>query len=459
MKSKNISRVERAKKAQKKRIYVIISTILIFLLCITIYLYSSFDSYKSMKIMYSEISSINITFMPSPPNNIKLDNIDEIKEFINTLNKVKLKRTENKEKENGWIYTVKLSGNKEYILQISSKNEIIINDEKYKTENIEFLKNYIKGLIEKDTSSVETENVTNGNENNREETNSANTSTTVAKNDSVDENKDTNNNKNDKYISNDNNTVIEEEESNKPKYSYGKYTISKSDASTENIGFWFGRNKDFKRPEAPLTIEDFKKYNAYYLGEDEKVIYLTFDEGLNNTQAEKNLDTLKKHNIKGTFFVTKGFIEANTDIVKRMVNEGHVVGNHTYNHPNMAQTAEENPEQFIKELAITEDTFKNLIGTEMNKVLRFPEGTFSECAMDYANQMGYKCIFWSFAYKDWNAEWNDKDYALDWMKTYSHNGAIYLLHGVNKANADALDEFITYIDSQGYRFDVVTNLN
>ena len=453
MKSKNISRVERAKKAQKKRIYVIISTILIFLLCITIYLYTSFDSYKSMGIMYNEISAINITSMPTPPNNIKLDNIDEIKEFINTLNKVKLKRIENKEKENGWIYTVKLSGNKEYVLQISSKNEIIINDEKYKTENIELLKNYIKGLIEKDSSSIETESVTNGNENNREETSSANASTTVAENHSVDENKDNN------EINNDNKTNIEEEGNDKPKYSYGKYTISKSDASTENIGFWFGRNKDFKRPEAPLTIEDFKKYNAYYLGEDEKVIYLTFDEGLNNTQAEKNLDTLKKHNIKGTFFVTKGFIEANTDIVKRMVNEGHVVGNHTYNHPNMAQTAEENPEQFIKELAITEDTFKNLVGTEMDKVLRFPEGTFSECAMDYANEMGYKCIFWSFAYKDWNAEWNDKDYALDWMKTYSHNGAIYLLHGVNKANADALDEFITYMDSEGYRFDVVTNLN
>lgn len=452
MKSKNISRVERAKKAQKKRIYVIISTILIFLLCITIYLYTSFYSYKSMGIMYNEISAINITSMPSPPNNIKLDNIDEIKEFINTLNKVKLKRIENKEEENGWIYTVKLSGNKEYVLQISSKNEIIINDEKYKTENIEFLKNYIKGLIEKDSSSIKTESVTNGNKNNREETNSANASTTVAENHLVDENKDNN------EINNDNKTNIEEG-NDKPKYSYGKYTISKSDASTENIGFWFGRNKDFKRPEAPLTIEDFKKYNAYYLGEDEKVIYLTFDEGLNNTQAEKNLDTLKKHNIKGTFFVTKGFIEANTNIVKRMVNEGHVVGNHTYNHPNMAQTAEENPEQFIKELAITEDTFKNLVGTEMDKVLRFPEGTFSECAMDYANEMGYKCIFWSFAYKDWNAEWNDKDYALDWMKTYSHNGAIYLLHGVNKANADALDEFITYMDSEGYRFDVVTNLN
>ena len=322
--------------------------------------------------------------------------------------------------------------------------------------------------IPKETSNVKAEsatneNITNINKNNKKETDSVSASTDIVNNNSIEENNTNNNNNTNSNNKDDNDNKKEEENTNidnsKTKYSYGKYTISKSDASTENIGFWFGRNKDFKRPEAPLTIEDFKKYNAYYLGEDEKVIYLTFDEGLNNTQAEKNLDTLKKHNIKGTFFVTKGFIEANTDIVKRMVNEGHVVGNHTYNHPNMAQTAEENPEQFIKELAITENTFKELIGTEMNKVLRFPEGTFSECAMDYANQMGYKCIFWSFAYKDWNAEWNDKEYALDWMKTYSHKGAIYLLHGVNKANADALDEFITYMEGQGYRFDVVTNLN
>ncbi|MDY4079062.1 MAG: polysaccharide deacetylase family protein [Clostridium sp.] len=294
------------------------------------------------------------------------------------------------------------------------------------------------------SSSVKTENITNGDD--KKGTQAVDESTNVAENNVNDEEKD----------DTDININIDD---SRPKYSYEKYTISQSDASTENIEFWFGRNKDFKRPEGPLSIEDFKKYNSYYLGPDEKVIYLTFDEGLNNTQAEKNMDTLKKHNIKGTFFVTKGFIEANTDIVKRMVREGHVVGNHTYNHPNMAQTAQENPEQFIKELAITEDTFKELIGTEINKVLRFPEGTFSECAMDYANQMGYKCIFWSFAYKDWSAEWNDKEYALDWMKTYSHPGAIYLLHGVNVANADALDEFITYMKSQGYRFDVVTNLN
>ncbi len=242
-------------------------------------------------------------------------------------------------------------------------------------------------------------------------------------------------------------------------YSYDKYTIVKSNDSSENIGFWFGRNKDFKRPNSPLSINELKEYNSYYIGNDTKVIYLTFDEGINDSQANKNLDTLKKHNIKATFFVTKGFIEANPEIVTRMKNEGHVIGNHTYSHPNMAKVAHEDPERFIKELIITDEAFKEVTGTEMDKVFRFPEGTFSKEALDYANQLGYKSIFWSFAYKDWDADWNSKDEALEWMKNYYHPGAIYLLHGVNKANAEALDEFIIYMKDLGYEFDVVTNLN
>lgn len=242
-------------------------------------------------------------------------------------------------------------------------------------------------------------------------------------------------------------------------YSYDEYTIVKSNDSSENIGFWFGRNRDFKRPNSPLSIEEFKEYNSYYIGNDNKVIYLTFDEGISDSQANKNLDTLKKHDIKATFFVTKGFIEANPELVIRMRNEGHIVGNHTYSHPNMAKVAHEDPERFIKELVVTEKAFKEVTGTEIDKVFRFPEGTFSKEALDYANQMGYKSIFWSFAYKDWDVNWNTKDEALEWMKNYYHPGAVYLLHGVNKANAEVLDEFITYMKDLGYEFDVVTNLN
>lgn len=248
------------------------------------------------------------------------------------------------------------------------------------------------------------------------------------------------------------------DDSEKTKYTYGNYTISESEAATERIGFWFGRNKNFARPNGPINIEVFKKYNSYYIGSDEKVIYLTFDEGLNNTQANKNLDTLKKHNVKGTFFLTKGFIEANPTIVNRMVMEGHVVGNHTFNHLDMSTVATEDPEKFIKELAMTEEAFTKATGKEINKVFRFPEGTFNERSLDYVNQMGYKSIFWSFAYRDWNADWNTKEESLEWMKNYYHPGAIYLLHGVSIGNAEALDEFIGFLNGQGYRFDVVTNL-
>ena len=246
--------------------------------------------------------------------------------------------------------------------------------------------------------------------------------------------------------------------SKKIKYTYNNYTLLESDAPIEKIGFWFGRNKTFARPNGPISIDTFNKYNSYYIGKDEKVIYLTFDEGLNNTQANNNLDTLKKHNIKGTFFLTKGFIEANPTIVNRMINEGHIIGNHTMNHLDMSTVASEDPEKFIKELAMTEEAFTKITGKRMNKVFRFPEGTFSERALDYINQMGYKSIFWSFAYKDWNADWNTKEQSLEWMKNYYHPGAIYLLHGVSKGNAEALDEFISFLEGQGYKFDVVTNL-
>lgn len=224
------------------------------------------------------------------------------------------------------------------------------------------------------------------------------------------------------------------------------------------INFWFGRNSSFARPVSPLTEEMTKKYNSYYMGENKKVIYLTFDEGISTSYASKNLDTLKKYNIKATFFLTKGFIEANPALVNRMVNEGHICGNHTWNHKNMATLAKNNKDEFVNELASTEEAFEKVTNKKMDKVLRFPEGNYSERALLYANELGYRSIFWSFAYKDWNANWNSKAEALKWMKTYYHPGAIYLLHGINKANSLALDDFISYMLSIGYTFDVPTNI-
>lgn len=246
---------------------------------------------------------------------------------------------------------------------------------------------------------------------------------------------------------------------NENTYTYGKYTITESDKLDDSINFWFGRNENFSVPGSPITSIDTNKYKSYYVGEPNKVIYLTFDEGISESQAENNLNTLKNQNVKATFFLTYGFIKANPDLVRRMVEEGHVCGNHTNNHLSMAKLASEDPEMFIKELADTEDLFKEVTGKDMDKVLRFPEGTYNEKALDYSNQMGYKSIFWSFAHKDWNKEWNTREEALNYMKNYYHPGAIYLLHGVNDANADALDEFITFMKANGYSFDLTTNIN
>lgn len=235
-------------------------------------------------------------------------------------------------------------------------------------------------------------------------------------------------------------------------YSYQGYSIKQSSASSEKISFWFGRNTSFSRPTAALTADKFKQYNSYYIGPNQKVIYLTFDEGNLNSQANKNLDTLKKYGIKATFFLTENFIKSNKELVKRMVNEGHLIGNHTVNHKDMATLAVQDPQSFIKEIADTETAFKNTTGKNMDKLFRFPEGVFSEKALDYMNQMGYRSIFWSFAYKDWDPSWNTRAEALSWMKGYYHPGAIYLIHGANVADAEALDEFISYMKSIGYTF-------
>lgn len=243
-------------------------------------------------------------------------------------------------------------------------------------------------------------------------------------------------------------------------YSYGGYTLKDNKLDNTRIGWYFSRNKNFTRPAGAKSIEELKKYDAYYIGDNRKVIYLSFDEGQAKSYVVKNLDTLKKHGIKATFFVTKSFIEAHPDVVKRMINEGHVVGNHTTKHLNMNTLATgDNIVNFIKEFADTENKFKEVTGREMTKVFRYPEGAFSEKTLSLTKAMGYRSYFWSFAYKDWEENFNTRDEALNWMKSYYHPGALYLVHGVNKSNSEALDEFLTFMEGQGYTFELLTNIS
>ena len=211
-------------------------------------------------------------------------------------------------------------------------------------------------------------------------------------------------------------------------------------------------------PVASAEAAQLKNYDAAYIGNtDEKVLYLTFDAGYENGCTEKILDTLKKHNVKAAFFLVGNYIEKNADLVRRMVEEGHIVGNHTMHHPDMRKISD--LDSFSKELCQLEQLFQETTGKEMPKYYRPPQGTYSEENLKMAQKLGYKTVFWSLAYVDWN---NDSQptaqYAFSKLLPRTHNGAVVLLHSTSKTNAEILDELLTKWEAAGYRFDTVDHL-
>ena len=146
-------------------------------------------------------------------------------------------------------------------------------------------------------------------------------------------------------------------------------------------GWWSGNKFDGQRPAGGADINELKKYNAYFVGKDEKVIYLTFDCGYENGNTPLILDVLKKHEVPALFFVTGHFLDENADLVKRMANEGHIVGNHTWHHPDLAKVTKE---KFNEELQLVEDKYKEITGQEMVRYLRPPEGHFNQQRLDFA---------------------------------------------------------------------------
>lgn len=205
-------------------------------------------------------------------------------------------------------------------------------------------------------------------------------------------------------------------------------------------------------PVANASKEELKQFDAYYSGStEEKAIYLTFDAGFENGNTPAILDALKKHNVSATFFVVGTFIESNPDLIKRMVEEGHTVGNHTYHHPDMSQISTK--EAFQKELQDVENKYKEITGQEMTKCYRPPQGKYSETNLQMAKDMGYKTFFWSLAYVDWYE--NDqptKEEAFDKLLGRIHPGAIVLLHSTSKTNGEILDELLTKWEEMGYTF-------
>ena len=201
------------------------------------------------------------------------------------------------------------------------------------------------------------------------------------------------------------------------------------------------------------------KYNTCYLGPDEKVIYLTFDEGGNDiTYIKEIADVLNKHNVKATFFLTRNYIKNEADFIRDLVKHGHVIGNHTWHHYDMTTLANSSKvDDFVKEITETSKTYMEVVGEPMKKIFRFPKGGASERTMKMVSDLGYKSFNWSHAYYDFASDVS-KEEALKTLIDHYHNGAIYLLHPSNKGNYEAMDEFLTQMEKLGYRFDTVDHI-
>lgn len=230
-----------------------------------------------------------------------------------------------------------------------------------------------------------------------------------------------------------------------------------SGLSNDLKAWWFKRNNDNLPPGAQSEI-NLSKYDAYYLGNtNEKKIYLTFDEGYEYGYTSKILDILKENNVQAAFFVTKSYIKSQPELVKRMVEEGHIVGNHTVTHPSLPSKSNEEVEFEIIETA---RYFEELTGKAMDPFFRPPAGEYSERTLQITKDLGYKTIFWSMAYKDWDVNNQPgKEAAYNHVVSNHHPGAIILFHAVSSSNTEALDDIIKYLKGQGYEFASLYQIN
>ena len=204
--------------------------------------------------------------------------------------------------------------------------------------------------------------------------------------------------------------------------------------------------------------DQLANYDAVYLGDiHQKKLYLTFDAGYENGCTEKILDILKAHQVPAAFFLVGNYIEKNADLVRRMVEEGHIVGNHTMHHYDMSKLTDK--AAFEKELTDLETLFREKTGKELPRFYRPPQGTYSEENLKMAKSLGYRTVFWSLAYVDWNNDAQPtREEAFAKLLPRSHNGAVVLLHSTSRTNAEILEELLAKWKAEGYTFGTVAEL-
>lgn len=229
-------------------------------------------------------------------------------------------------------------------------------------------------------------------------------------------------------------------------------------ASVQSASWGLSFQEEGKRPAGNATIDDLKQYNAYYASDtDEKILYLTFDAGYENGNTPAILEALKKHQAPAVFFAVGNFIKDNPDLIKRMITEGHIVGNHTMTHPDMSQIS--SMESFQKELEGVEELYTSVTGEPMTKFYRPPRGVYSTENLSMAKELGYSTFFWSLAYVDWIQEQQpSKEEAFQKLIPRIHPGAIVLLHNTSSTNAAILDELLTKWEEMGYHFGSLDDL-
>ncbi len=229
-------------------------------------------------------------------------------------------------------------------------------------------------------------------------------------------------------------------------------------AASGAYNWYCKRAKNHARPEAEPAMGFISECGGAYIGKDpeEKVLYLTFDAGYENGNIARILDVLKKHGAHGAFFVLENLVVRNTDLVKRMAAEGHLVCNHTARHRDMTKMSDE---QFAAELRALEQILAEKAGVTCAKFYRPPEGRFSEKNLKAAEALGYKTVFWSLAYADWdNEKQPEPEKSKQLLLANTHNGAVILLHPTSKTNADILDALLSEWEAQGYRFGTLEEL-
>ena len=206
------------------------------------------------------------------------------------------------------------------------------------------------------------------------------------------------------------------------------------------------------------SVEELKAYDAHFLGDtSQKKLYLTFDAGFENGNTEAILDALKKHNVKATFFVVGHYLETAPELVQRMVDEGHTVGNHTYHHYDMSKISDE--AGFEQEIRSVEEKYQEITGQEMVKYYRPPQGKYSLENLEMAKNLGYHTFFWSLAYVDWNQDAQPAaEEAFDKLMKRAHPGAVVLLHNTSSTNAMIMDELLTKWEAEGYSFGTLDEL-